>query len=87
MVIKGSNKEIIPEGKLVSKMETRDTNNREVLSPLTTIGSKHILMGRSIEEDPSSFQNRFVILKIGLIVATINLTHYSLFIKVYICIL
>ena len=47
------NKEIIPEVKLVPEAQPRDTNNRGVLSLLSTLGRKHILMARSIAEGPN----------------------------------
>ena len=37
------NKEIISEEKLVPDVQLRDTNNREILSPLGSIDCKHIL--------------------------------------------
>ena len=46
-------KEIIPEVKLVPEAQPRDTNNRGVLSLLSTLGRKHILMARSIAEGPN----------------------------------
>ena len=48
-----ANKEIIPEVKLVPEAQPRDTINRGVLSLLSTLGRKHILMARSIAEGPN----------------------------------
>ena len=47
------NKEIIPQVKLVPEAQPRDTNNQGVLSLLSTLGRKHILMARSIAEGPN----------------------------------
>ena len=47
------NKEIIPEVKLVPEAQPRDTNNRGVLSLLSTLARKRILMARSLAEGPS----------------------------------
>lgn len=46
-------KEIIPEVKLVPEAEPRDTNNQGVLSLISTLGQKLILMARSIAEGPN----------------------------------
>ena len=48
-----TNKGIVPEVKLVPEAQLRDTNNREVLFPLATMGRKHILIARSIAEGPN----------------------------------
>ena len=48
-----TNKEIIPEVKLVPEGQPRDTNNRRILSALAAIGRKHILMAQSIAEGPN----------------------------------
>ena len=67
-----SNKEIIPEGKLVPEAQPRDTNNQRILSALATVGRKHILMARSIAEGPNIFSFLFKILKFGQTVANIG---------------
>ena len=43
---------IIPEVKLVPKMQLRDTNDRKVLFTLSILGHKHILVALSMAEAP-----------------------------------
>ena len=48
-----ANKGIIPEVKLVSRVQPRDSKDQGVLFLLTTFGRKHILMARSIAGGPN----------------------------------
>ena len=57
---------IIPKVKLVPEVQPRDTNDRQVLSLLMTVGRKHILIARSVAEGPNFFKCWFIILKFGL---------------------
>ena len=43
-------KGIIPEVKLAPEANPRDTNNQEVLFPLSILGREHILMDRCMAE-------------------------------------
>ena len=54
-ILEHSNKEIIPEVKLVPEAQPRDTNGRIVLFPLSTLGRKHLLMALSFAEGPNFF--------------------------------
>ena len=48
-----NNKGIIPKVKLVPEVKPWDTNNWEVLFPLSILGCKHILMAQSMAEGPN----------------------------------
>ena len=53
LLVEGYNIGIIHEVKLVPEAQPRDTNGRVVLSLLSTLGRKHILMARSLAEGPN----------------------------------